>query len=73
MEMNGQLHAVAALPPAIECLVHIQCEAECTPVPLWMLWRRDEYHAAISQDTVPPTLVSGSDCDRGHFVRTYRY
>jgi len=57
MEKSGQLHAVAALPPAIECLVHIQYEAEWALVLVWMLWRRDEYHAAISQGTVPPTLV----------------
>jgi len=57
MEKSDQLHAVAALPPAIECLVHIQCEAEWALVLVWMLWRRDKYHAAISQGTAPPTLV----------------
>ena len=57
MEKSGQFHAVAALPPVIECLVHIQYEVEWAPVLVWMLWRRDKYHAAISQGTVPPTLV----------------
>jgi hypothetical protein len=35
MEVSGQLHAPAALPPGKETLVHIVQEAEWAPEPFW--------------------------------------
>jgi hypothetical protein len=42
LEVNGQLHAPAALPPRKEPLVSIEYEVECTPVPVWTTWRREK-------------------------------
>jgi hypothetical protein len=41
MELIGQLHAPAALPPGKEPPVPIGQEVEWAPEPVWMLCRRE--------------------------------
>jgi hypothetical protein len=40
MEVSGQLHVPAALPPGKEPLVPTGQEVGWTPEPVWMIWRR---------------------------------
>jgi hypothetical protein len=42
LEVCGQLHAPAALPPGKEPPVPIGQEAGCAPEPVWTLWRREK-------------------------------
>jgi hypothetical protein len=39
MELSGQLHALDALPPGKEPLVHTGQEAGWVPEPFWTWWR----------------------------------
>jgi hypothetical protein len=41
LEMSGELHAPAALPPGKEHPVHIGEEVGWTPEPVWTTWRRE--------------------------------
>jgi hypothetical protein len=42
MEVNGQLHAPAALPPVKRAPIPVLQEAGLAPEPVWMLWRREK-------------------------------
>jgi len=42
MEVSGQLHGPAVLPPGKEPLVPIGYEAEWTPEPVRTQWRREK-------------------------------
>jgi hypothetical protein len=42
IQMSGQLHAAAALPPGKEPLIQIEEEARQAPEPAWMLWEREK-------------------------------
>jgi hypothetical protein len=60
MEVSGQLHAPAALPPGKEPLVPIGQEAGWAPEPVWMRWWRE-----ISQPLPglkPPIIQSIAQC-----------
>jgi hypothetical protein len=39
VEVNGQLHAPAALPPGKDPTISIASEAGWPPQPIWALWR----------------------------------
>jgi hypothetical protein len=43
LEVSGQLHATAALPPGKEPLVPIVYEVGWTSEPVWKIWRRENY------------------------------
>jgi hypothetical protein len=45
MEVSGQLHSPAALPPGKEPLVPIGYEAGWAPEPFWTRWRREKFPA----------------------------
>jgi hypothetical protein len=45
MEVSGQLHAPAALPPGKETLVPTGQEAGWAPEPFWTRWCRDKFPA----------------------------
>jgi hypothetical protein len=47
----GQLHAPAALASGKEPSVFVEPEAEWTPRPVWMLWRREKYVFAAGNRT----------------------
>jgi hypothetical protein len=42
IEVNGQLHAIAALPPGKESPVPIGYEAERAPEPVWTRWQKEK-------------------------------
>jgi hypothetical protein len=49
MEVSGELHAPAALPPEKEPPVSIGQEAGWAPKPVWTLWTREKsYRKAIT-------------------------
>jgi len=43
MEVSGQLHAPAALPPGEEASVPTQQEAGWSPEPVWTQWRTGKF------------------------------
>jgi hypothetical protein len=43
MEVSGQLHEPPALTPGKEPAFPVECEAEWTPEPVWLLWRLGKY------------------------------
>jgi hypothetical protein len=45
MEVSGQLHALAILPPGKEPLVPIGQEAGWAPDPVWMWYQREKFPA----------------------------
>jgi hypothetical protein len=48
MEVSGQLHVPAALPPAKEPSVLIRQEAEWAPEPVWTLRRRKKILSTLT-------------------------
>jgi hypothetical protein len=66
MEVNGQLHAPAALSPGKELPVPTGYEVRWAPEPVWMLWRREnllplpriEFHPSNLWLIVIPTELS---------------
>jgi hypothetical protein len=54
MEMNGQLHVPAALPPGKQSLVPNVYEIWWASEPVWMLWRREKVIAPAGNRT--PTI-----------------
>jgi hypothetical protein len=58
MEVNGQLHALVALPPGKEPPVSIGQEAGWVPEPVSTLWSRDKTHAPAGNRTLSVQLVS---------------
>jgi hypothetical protein len=51
MEVSGQLHASAALPPGIEPPVPFGYDAEWASVLVWTLWRRENSLASAVNRT----------------------
>jgi hypothetical protein len=51
MEVSGQLHAPAALPPEKGHLVPIGQEAGWTPEPVWTPWWRGKFRAPAGNQT----------------------
>jgi hypothetical protein len=72
MEVNGQLHAPAALPPGKEALVPIGQEAGWNPEPFWTWWWREKFpglYINIISDThwftlLLPTAYSRVLCEK---------
>jgi len=50
MEVSGQFHDPAALPPGNEPLVSIKKEAGWAPEPVWT-WRREKFHNSVENPT----------------------
>jgi hypothetical protein len=53
MEVSGQLHAPAALPPGKEPLVRTEQEAEWAPEPFWTRWCRKKFPRRESNPRTP--------------------
>jgi hypothetical protein len=53
MEVSGQLHASAALPPGKEPLMTIEQEAAWAPEPLWTRFRREKFPAPPHRESNP--------------------
>jgi hypothetical protein len=51
MEVNGQLHFPAALPPGKLLPVHIEYEALWAPKPVWTLWKKKREDPCIFRDS----------------------
>jgi hypothetical protein len=51
MEVSGQLHAPAALPPGKEPLVPIRYEAGWAPEPFWTRWFKEKFSAPAGNRT----------------------
>jgi hypothetical protein len=51
MEVSGQLHAPAALPPGKKPLVPIGQEAGWAPEPFWTRWFREKFQAPAGNRT----------------------
>jgi hypothetical protein len=66
MELSGQLHAPAALPPEEEQSVLIGEEVKWTPEPVWTTWRREicwPYQDSKSDPSVAQPVASRyTDC-----------
>jgi hypothetical protein len=58
MEVGGQLHGPAALPPGKEPLVAIGEEAGCAPEPVWTRWWKEKFPAPAGTRT--PEHPAGS-------------
>jgi hypothetical protein len=54
MEVSGQLHAPAALPPGQEPLVPIGQEAGWAPEPFWTRWWKEKFPAPAGNRTLEP-------------------
>jgi len=54
MEVNGQPHATAALPPGKEPPVPIGYEAGWALEPVWTRWRREKFPAPASNRILEP-------------------
>jgi hypothetical protein len=66
MEVSGQLHAPAALPPGKEPHLPVEQEAGWAPEPVWATWRseNDCFHRDSNSDrsVVQPEAISYTDC-----------
>jgi hypothetical protein len=58
MEMNGQLHTPAALPPEKQWSAPTVYESEGTPESVWTLWRRVKYICCIQNRIVVVYLLA---------------
>jgi hypothetical protein len=58
MEVSGQLHAPAALPPGKNSLVPIGQEAGWAPEPFWTRWWREKFPAPAGNRTLEPRSSS---------------
>jgi hypothetical protein len=59
MEVNGQLHAPAALPAGKEPLVPIGQEAGWAPEPVWTRWWREKFPVPAETRTPDhPSLIN---------------
>jgi hypothetical protein len=52
MEMSGQFHAPAALPPGKEPRIHVGYEAGWVPEPFWTRWWREKFPAPAGNRTL---------------------
>jgi hypothetical protein len=77
MEVNGQLHTLAALPPGKEPLIPIGYEAEWAPDPVWTLWHREKSLASAGNRTSVvlsyPGSILGSKKILLHIVKLFVY
>jgi hypothetical protein len=64
MDVSGQLHAPAALPPGKEPLVPTELEAGWAPEPFWTRWWREKFSAPAGNRTLEPR--SSNSLDRTH-------
>jgi hypothetical protein len=60
MEVSGQLHDPAALPPEKEPLVPIGKEAGWAPEPFWTRWWREKFPAPAGNQTLGPARPARS-------------
>jgi hypothetical protein len=61
MQVSGQLHASASLPPRKETLVPIGYEAGWVPEPVWTRWWREVFLAPTGTRTPDVLLEMGED------------
>jgi hypothetical protein len=62
LEMCGQLHAMAALPPGKEPPVHIEEEVEWTPEPVWMRSRSENSWPYQDLNSNPSVIQPIASC-----------
>jgi hypothetical protein len=58
MEVSGQFHAPAALPPGKESPVPVGQESGWEPVSFWTRWWREKFLAPLGNRTLEPRLSS---------------
>jgi hypothetical protein len=58
MEVSGQLHAQAALPPEKNRLASTEYEGLWVPEKVWTLWRRDKLFEPDGSRTMIPQKFS---------------